>query len=191
MKEYHLNKNQKNWQNLYIVFMISSIMWIIITEIAQDSLFGTLMYALAVFSILGVIFCYIKSKENVMLTIKINEDTLIIENEIGKEKKINIKDIAFIQYDKLVSIPEKVSDFEAIIVVTEKGKAMPVCSNKNKPIDFVEFLNCICDIISAKEKPIDEQWLTKNQRIFRSLFVNPVYENSELVKKKIKGKIIF
>ena len=102
---------------------------------------------------------------------------------------IRLKDILLIQYDKsrdgLPAIISKKPCNESVNIVLETGETILHCTNNTNPTEFDKFLKEIRLRINAKEKTIYTKQV-RSTTLQRSLFINPRYENSPLLKKKEK-----
>ena len=189
MKEYHFERLNNNVRALGIILampfflggLAAAHLW------NHDSLYGKWGLALAVLSLLGIIVCYFNIYKNYIL--KIDDNTLVISNRNRtKEKKYNINDIALIQYNKSVNAVDvfisKTPVNETILIFSNTGKGIFVCANGNNP-EFNQFFSDIRNRINAKEKLIYGKQIKMTQ-MYRSLYINPLYENSRVVKKKTR-----
>ena len=191
MKEYHLERLNDQVRALGIIlvmpFFLGGLATLYLWNHDSHSLYGKWGLALAVLSLLGIIVCYFNMYKKYIL--KMDNNMLVISNKKGtKEKKYNISDIALIQYNKSINAIDvfisKTPTNETILIFSNKGKGIFVCANGNNP-DFYQFFSDIRNRINAKEKSIYSKQIKMTQ-IYRSLYINPLYENSSVVKKKTR-----
>ena len=188
MKEYHLERINANIRALSIILIMPLLFGILVVVHLWDDypFYGKLGLALVVVSLLGMIISYLNIRKSDVL--KIDNDTLIITNKKGtKERRVNIKDIALIQYDKSINAIEvfitKNPILETIILFSNTGKAIFVGSNHAGSIEFNRFFADIRSRINAKEKFVFAKRI-KMTKVYRSLFINPLHEDSSSTKKK-------
>ena len=192
MKEYHLERLNDQVRALGIIlampffFGVLAAVWLWSHD--SHSLYGKWGLALAVLSLLGIIVCRFNIYKSYIL--KMDNNTLIISNKKGtKEKKYNICDIALIQYNESInSIDAFISKNplkKDILIFSNTGKGLFVCTNAHNQTEFDKFFIDITDRINAKEKLIYDKQI-RLTKMYRSLYINPLYENSRVVKKKTR-----
>jgi hypothetical protein len=201
MKEYHLKRLNDQLRALAIILVMPLLFGVLAIRAAwTDPFWGKAGLILAVLSLLGMIISYFNIYKNYIL--KIGNDTLTISNKKGtKEKKYNINDIALIQYNKSTDAVSILINYiknllhkgvespwgETILIFSNTGQGIFVCSNGDNPTEFSRFFSDIRNRINAKEKFIYGKELTKTMGVaYRYLYINPLYENSRVVKKKTR-----
>jgi|GEM_PF-3961546 len=191
MKEYHLERLNDQVRALGIIlampFFFGGLATLYLWNHDSHSLYGKWGLALAVLSLLGIIVCYFNMYKSYIL--KMDNNTLVISNKKGtKEKKYNISDIALIQYNKSGNAVDvfisKTPTNETILIFSNTGKGIFVCANGNNP-DFYQFFSDIRNRINAKEKLIYRKQIRMTQ-MYRSLYINPLCENTRVVKRKTR-----
>ena len=189
MKEFHLKRLNANLRALAIILVMPLLFGVLAMHFAwTDPFFGKTGLILVVLSLLGMITSYFNIYKH--YTLKIEDNTLTIRNKKGvKEKKYSLNDIALIQYNESInSIDAFISKNplqENLLIFSKTGKGIFVCSNSHNQTEFDKFLIEITDRINAKEKIIYSKQI-RLTKVYRSLYINPLYENSRIVKKKTR-----
>ena len=200
MKEYHLKRLNDQLRALAIILAMLLLFGVLAIHTAwTDPFWGKAGLILVVLSLLSMIISYFNIHKSYIL--KIDDDTLIIRNKKGtKEKKYNINDIALIQYNKSTDVVSILINYiknlfhkgvenpwhENILIFSNTGKGIFVCTNGNNP-EFNQFFSDIRNRINAKEKLIYGKEHIKNMGVsYRYLYINTLYENSSVVKKKTR-----
>jgi len=191
MKEYHLKRLNDQLRALSIVLVMPLLFGVLAIYVAWDhpSFWGKAGLILVVISLLCMIISYFNIFKSHIL--KIDDNALTISNKKGtKEKKYNINDIALIQYNKSANLIDsffsKNQYNENILIFSKTGKGIFVCTNGNNP-EFNQFFSDIRNRINAKEKLIYGKKLIQTMGVtYRYLYINPLYENSKVVKKKTR-----
>ena len=200
MKEYHLKRLNDQLRALAIILAMLLLFGVLAIHTAwTDPFWGKAGLILVVLSLLSMIISYFNIYKSYIL--KTDDDTLIIRNKKGtKEKKYNINDIALIQYNKSTDVVSILINYiknlfhkgaenpwhENILIFSNTGKGIFVCTNGNNP-EFNQFFSDIRNRISAKEKLIYGKKTIRTMGVmYRYLYINPLYENSSVVKKKTR-----
>jgi len=189
MKEYHLNRLNENVRAFSIILIMPLFLGVIAVANAWNNPFWkTTGLILVIFSLLGIIISYFNIYKSYI--IKIDNNTVTISNKKGtKEKKYNINDIALIQHNESINNIEAYTSKkpirENILIFSKTGKGIFVCSNSHNQTEFDKFFIDITNRINAKEKLIYDKQI-RLTRMYRSLYINPLYEGSKLVKKKTR-----
>ena len=194
MKEYKLSRINETMRGISIVLIMPFVFGILATVHLWNNypLYGKLGLAFVVLSLLAMIICYRRTYEKFI--IRTSVDTLTISNAKCKnEKKIDIQDIAFIQYTKSVNAVEvflrKQPYNEDIAIISKTGKTFFFCSNNYNFTEFHNFFNDIRNLINAKERLIYAKQTRMKMamtKIYKYFYINPLHENTSLLKKKTK-----
>ena len=187
MKEYQLNRINETMRGISIVLILPLFFGgITIVHAWNYPFWGNFGLMLTIFSILVMAFCYYRTYEK--FTVKINADTLIIINKKSKnERRVNTEDIAFIKYDKSAALVVSTNQpyKEEIAIISKAGKTVFFCSNNYNFTEFHNFFNDIRNLINGKERFIYAKRI-KMTKLYRYLYINPLYENTSLVNRKTR-----
>ena len=201
MKEYHLKRLNDQLRALAIILAMPLLFGILTIRTAwSDPFWGKAGLILVILSLLGMIVSWFNMSKSYILVI--DGDTLIVRHKKStKEKKYNINDVALIQYNKSTDFAYQLINYiknlfckgvenpyvETILIFSSTGKGIFVCSNIDNSTEFNQFFSDICYRINAKEKLIYGKETIRTMGVMsRYLYINPLYENSSVVKKKTR-----
>ena len=193
MKEYHLERLNEALRNIPIILIMPLFWGGLAVAYVWNHPMGKWGLVVIILSLLGIIICYFNNNKAYILRIDA-ENLYIRKKKGGKERKTEINDIALIQYNKSSDL---ISDLayrkpcrEIIIIFSKIGKAVFICTNDADYVEFRKFFSDICGRINAEEVFVYAKQI-RGTKMYRSLFVNPEYKNSRIVKKKTRQSAFY